>query len=88
MLWCMQRTNIYLAEDQIAALDQVARDLGVSRAELVRTYIERGLSVAGDSIDDDLTAISDSFGVLGPDAAAVPRGAGDREQHLDRIRGG
>lgn len=88
MLWCMQRTNIYLSENQIAALDQVARDLGVSRAELVRAYIQRGLSVEGDSIDDDMTAINDTFGVLGPDVAAVPRGTGDREQHLERIRGG
>ena len=35
MMWCMQRTNIYLEERQTELLDQLAIDQGVSRAEVV-----------------------------------------------------
>jgi hypothetical protein len=30
MMWCMKRTNIYLAEGQAAALDRAAEAEGVS----------------------------------------------------------
>lgn len=82
----MQRTNIYLPDEQIAALDAVATARGVSRAELVRDYIQRGLSAASGSIDEDLAAIDASFGVLGADLDSFDRGAGERERHLERLR--
>ena len=43
MMWCMKRTNIYLAEGQAAALDRVAKAEGVSRAELIRELIDRAI---------------------------------------------
>ena len=43
MMWCMKRTNIYLAEGQAAALDRVAQAAGVSRAELIRELIDRAI---------------------------------------------
>ena len=61
MMWCMKRTNIYLAEGQAAALDRVAQAEGVSRAELIRELIDRAI---GGRPQADLAAISASFGVL------------------------
>ena len=43
MMWCMKRTNIYLAEGQAEALDRVAEAEGVSRAELIRVLIDRAI---------------------------------------------
>ena len=39
----MKRTNIYLAEGHASALDRVAEAEGVSRAELIRTLIDRAI---------------------------------------------
>src|SRR5947208_3356242 len=35
MMWCIQRTNIYLDERQCELLDRLASEEGVSRAELI-----------------------------------------------------
>ena len=43
MMWCMKRTNIYLAEGQADALDRAARAAGISRAELIRELIDRAI---------------------------------------------
>jgi hypothetical protein len=42
----MKRTNIYLDEAQSAALEQVARTQGISRAELIRHLIDRSFGTA------------------------------------------
>ena len=34
-MWSMMRTNIYLEEEQMASLDRLAEQEGVSRAELI-----------------------------------------------------
>jgi hypothetical protein len=61
----MKRTNIYLAEGQVAALDQAAETEGVSRAELIRELIDRAIGGhPGADLAADLTAINDSFGIL------------------------
>ncbi|HMR47811.1 MAG TPA: CopG family transcriptional regulator [Arachnia sp.] len=77
----MQRTNIYLEERQTAALDRLAGDEGISRAELIRRLIDRAL---GDSSDDrtaDLDAIEASFGKIRTIEHA-PRETDDRDRHL------
>lgn len=80
----MERTNIYLESRQTETLDRLARDEGVSRAEIIRRLLDRALG----GLDDDpvaaLAAIDDSFGVL-RDADALDRGPGDRENHLARM---
>ena len=48
MMWCMKRTNIYLAEGQAAALDRVAQAAGVSRAELIRELTWRAATLMRD----------------------------------------
>lgn len=78
------RTNIYLDEDQVARLDQRARQEGLSRAALIRRILEDGLSVDDTSLAADLAALRESFG-----AAAdldLTRAVDARGAHLDRIR--
>ena len=80
----MHRTNIYLDDAQTAALDQVAAQEGVSRAEVVRRLIDRGLRGGDDDLATDLDAIDLSFGswVEVEDPVRTP---GERQQHLDQI---
>lgn len=80
----MKRTNIYLDEAQAASLDKLARQQGVSRAELIRQLLDRALDNADDDLASDLTAIDRSFGAL-RDIDVPERRPGDREQHLDRV---
>jgi hypothetical protein len=86
MMWCMKRTNIYLAEAQSAALDQVAHAQGISRAELIRRLIDTGIGAAGAAdLDADLAAIRESFGVFGDKDIPFVRGPDERARHLDRM---
>lgn len=87
-MWCMKRTNIYLGEAQSAALDQVAHAQGISRAELIRQLIDRGVGISGvDDLEADLAAIRDSFGVLRDEDVPLVRGPDERSRHLDRVAG-
>lgn len=76
---------MYLDEAQTAVLDEVAHAQGISRAELVRRLLHRG--IASTPVDEaaDLAAIEDSFGMLA-DASFSGRGPDQREAHLDRMR--
>jgi len=87
----MRRTNIYLEETQSAALEAASRSQGISRAELVRRLINRGMDeVRQGDLEIDLAAINDSFGVLadedlGAYGALPERGPDDRARHLERV---
>jgi metal-responsive CopG/Arc/MetJ family transcriptional regulator len=83
----MERTNIYLGQDQAAALDQLSQRAGVSRAELVRRLIDSGLGVEASDLESDLRATSESFAVLAGERQRWRRGRDARERHLDRVRG-
>lgn len=87
MLWCMNRTNIYLTDEQRAQLDARARAEGVSRAELVRRVLDRALHGESDRLAADQAAIAESFGVLADDEFELDRGDGARGAHLERIAG-
>ncbi len=80
----MRRTNIYLDEEQTVVLDAVARAQGISRAELVRRLVDRGVSATPVDLQADLAAIGDSFGVLADDEPGE-RGPDARAAHLERI---
>ena len=82
----MLRTNIYLSEEQIAALDELAHAEGVSRAELVRKFLGRSVSRGGSALEEDLAAIEGSFGVLGRVSKAPKRGTDERSVYLARLR--
>ena len=82
----MKRTNIYLGEEQSAAVEDAARARGVSRAELIRQLIDSGLSgTRSADLEADLAAIDESFGAIADAADFVARGDDDRARHLDRI---
>lgn len=85
MMWCIKRTNIYLAEGQAAALDKAAEAEGVSRAELIRELIDRALGGhPGADLAADLDAISNSFGVLS-EQEPFSRARDQRADNLDRL---
>lgn len=87
MMWCMKRTNIYLAEGQAAALDRVAAAEGVSRAELIRELIDRAIGwQPGADLAADLAAIDGSFGVLAGQEE-FSRTRDQRADYLDRLAG-
>ncbi len=84
-MWCMKRTNIYLAEGQAAALDRVAQAEGVSRAELIRELIDRAIGGhPGADLAADLAAIDGSFGILG-EREEFSRARDQRADYLDRL---
>lgn len=81
----MNRTNIYLTDEQQRRLDARARAEGVSRAELIRTMLDRALDDGGSELlDADLSAIDASFGAL-TDDFVIDRADGAREEHLRRL---
>jgi metal-responsive CopG/Arc/MetJ family transcriptional regulator len=84
----MNRTNIYLDEEQVRSLDEVARAQGISRAALIRRLIDRGLDQSDGELESDLAAIEASFDVLSGEEDFLTRGADQRSQHLDKVRRG
>ncbi|HEY2315042.1 MAG TPA: CopG family transcriptional regulator [Streptosporangiaceae bacterium] len=82
----MRRTNIYLGEEQSAAVEDVARARGISRAELIRQLIDSGLSGTGSAdLEADLSAIAESFGTVADSEDFIARGPDDRARHLDQV---
>ena len=82
----MKRTSIYLDEGQSAALEQVARSQGISRAELIRQLIDRSIGASGAAdLDADLDAVRDSFGIARDVGISFGRGSDERSRHLDRM---
>jgi hypothetical protein len=81
----MKRTNIYLAEGQVAALDRAAEAEGVSRAELIRELIDRAIGGRpGTDLAADLAAIDASFGILAGQEE-FSRARDQRMDYLDRL---
>jgi hypothetical protein len=76
----MNRTNIYLEEEQARSLDEAARAQGISRAALIRRLINRGLDQRDGDLESDLAAIEASFNVLAGDEDFLERGADDRSR--------
>jgi hypothetical protein len=84
----MNRTNIYLDEEQARSLDEAARAQGISRAALIRRLIDRGLDQSTGDLESDLAAIEASFDVLSSDEDFFARGDDQRSRHLDNVRRG
>lgn len=80
----MNRTNIYLEDRQTEALDRLAADEGVSRAEIIRRLLDRALGSADNDLTADLNAIDESFGALA-DLDVPDRASDDRADHLARM---
>jgi hypothetical protein len=80
----MRRTNIYLDEEQCSRLDELASHEGVSRAEVIRRFVDEGLHGAAPSLASDLSAIDDSFGGA-CDLGLPERESDDRQRELDAV---
>ncbi|MCL2470523.1 MAG: ribbon-helix-helix domain-containing protein [Propionibacteriaceae bacterium] len=79
----MLRTNIYLPETQVRAVDEVASRQGISRSEVIRQWIDDGLAHDhGSGLTDAI--IDESFGIL-RDLDVPPRGQTSRQEHLDNL---
>jgi len=82
----MQRTNIYLEDRQVQALDEQARREGTTRAHVIRTMVDRGLAGRDRSVEQDLAVIRASFGTLAAEDVSTERNDDTaRQEHLDRI---
>jgi hypothetical protein len=58
----MQRTNIYLEDRQTVALDRLAAEEGISRAELIRRIVDRALIGNEGDVATDLARLDVAFG--------------------------
>jgi plasmid stability protein len=81
----MQRANIYLTDEQRAALSARAAAAGISAAELVRRLIDQALFGGNEDLAEDLAAIDLSFGALRDVEVDVDRADGVRGVHVHRI---
>ncbi|MFN8098621.1 MAG: CopG family transcriptional regulator [Dermatophilaceae bacterium] len=81
----MNRTNIYLEDRQVEMLDVLARQEGVSRAEVIRRLLDRTLTGRNVDLESDLAIIDDSFGALAADGTWAERAPAEREAHLARL---
>jgi uncharacterized protein (DUF1778 family) len=81
-----RRINIRLQARQAAALDEAAEARGVSRAELIRQFIDDGIGPEAVDLEADLAAIDASFGAMrdAGDFQSIARGPDDRSSHLRR----
>ena len=74
----MERTQIYLSKEQRRQIARLAREQGVSQAEVIRRILDRALGF-DDGAADRVAAIDATAGVL-PDAP-------DWEEWLADVRG-
>ncbi len=73
----MQRTQVYLTDEQRRMLDRRARDEGVPMAEVLRRILDEGLGIR-DAQVDRVRAVDESAGVLADDETW--------QQFLERVR--
>lgn len=83
----MKRTNLYFDDRQSGELARLAREQGVSRAEVVRRLIDH-VGREGNKLENQLDAIEKSFGALAGDTeiTELDRGPDERAAHLERLR--
>lgn len=80
-----RRTNIYLDDEQCDALDARAQAEGLSRAELIRRYLDEALGRGRSDLEHDLAAIDAAFGIWADREIDIPsRAPGEREADLER----
>lgn len=70
----MQRTQLYLEQDQVAALDAVAEARGLTRSDLIRAAVDEYLDRNGaGSAERVRAALRCAFGAWATDSDAVER---------------
>ena len=78
MVWCMQRTNIYLTEDQQRALDELARIARTNRSAVLRDILDAELFGSPD-LDDETR---EAFGRLADGYSELVTGLFDDDPDL------
>jgi hypothetical protein len=73
----MQRTQVYLTDEQRQRLDQRARDLGVPMSEVLRRVLDEGLGITSGRTDR-LAAVEETSGALAAE--------GSWQEYLERVR--
>jgi hypothetical protein len=86
----MNRTQIYISDEQERRVAARAADAGVSKAEIIRRLLDRGLGI-DDGAESRVRAVDETFGVLPeapdwPEWLASVRGAAadERLRRLER----
>lgn len=90
MTRCVQQTIVYLDAEQATELDRVAAHQGISRSELNRRLLDRGLQDAFKVEKIDLAAIESTAGAV-PDFEPFARVGGasvgdGRGAHMGKLR--
>lgn len=79
-----RKVTVTLDATAVDAIDQLAGDEGISRAVPIRCLLDRALGGTERDLVVNPEALDASFGALRD--AVEPRGPGEREAHLGRIR--
>lgn len=58
----MERINVHLTENEIAELQSLADNIGISRAEIIRRAVDRFINL---KIDKGITGILNMVGING-----------------------
>src|SRR3546814_13829125 len=83
MLWCMQRTNIYLTEDQQRALDVRARRAGTNRSAVLREILDAELAQTAAPVDQ----VRAKFAEMADQHAPLGHGRSDQTPPSERETG-
>lgn len=67
ILWCMQRVQIYLSDEQRRRVAERARERKCAQSEVIREILDRGLGIEHDAADV-ATVIRETAGVLAGEA--------------------
>ncbi len=59
-LWCMQRTNIYLTDEQQKRLQRRAKEEGLSKSGLIRRFLDEALAITKTSASPEEAIIGTS----------------------------
>ncbi len=63
----MQRTQIYLTDEQRSRVAERARERGCAQSQVIRELLDRGLGIETES-DDAVAAIRETAGLLAEEA--------------------
>ncbi len=82
--YIVQRTQIYLSEDEAGTLDRLAKERGQTRSHLIREAIHEAYMTHRISDEEFEAALDEAFGAW---ADETPEQAAERDQWLRNLRG-
>ena len=82
----MIRTQIQLTEEQTRRVKRLARQRGVSMAEVIRTFVDEGIAAAGPAREAAYERARQLVGSF-PDRERAKDLAREHDRHLDAVFG-